>query len=260
MAPSPKQATSGSQAPLQIKVSPPFLIPWTTEEERNRNCLLLDLEADATTNRGIRLDLDVVFCPIPIRHGVLNRSDFYVGSTGAEVTVVAERGQVHEHTGPETLVVNYSNKTTQVRSADLDLAPELEAESGGAKAKASLGSIKRQQSDSREFTASFQSEERRLAPMHLHNSVKWTITQPRGEKAVRDFLLGNLYLNATCRWAGQARSGAVEVRPSDVRFFTSDRRPVSWLRSVFMQAVLWSEGISVDNRDGFRIAFREGEK
>jgi len=217
----------------------------------------MDFEVDEVPRGGLRLDVDVAFNPLSVRRGAVTRVDFYIGSTGAEISVQATEGAIQEHTGPSTLSVSYANKQTLVRQTTLSLTPSLKTKKGTAESELSLGAITREASHAREFAASFASEERFLATTVLRDTIKWTVTLPRGEKAIRDFLVGNLYLFAICHWPERPRRGTITVRPSDVRFFDDQRRPLSALKSLVMEFVLWRDQRELMNRDGFETTFQE---
>lgn len=242
---------------IRLRVEPPLLIPWLSERERQANIMLLDLDADVEADATLRLDLNVVFNPLSVRRGVVKKVDYYVGSTGAEVSVQATGGAVSEHTQAATLDVNYSNTSKKQRKVGLSLTPVVKAKDGSAEVDATIGSITHEAAQETSVSATFASKERYLAPLRIGDTIKWTITLPRGEKVIRDFLTGNLYLFAKCAWASGPRSGTISIRPSDVRFFDHDRRPISTIRSLLMWFILWERYVKIENSDGFRIEFKE---
>ena len=251
-------SSGSSENVLHLLVEPPKILPWMSKEEQDGSILLLGLEADHEDKDCIRIDLDVVFNPIPVRRkqGPVRQADFYVGCTGAEIGVEASAGSILKHTGPTTLSVGYSNSTSRNRSSGLTLDPILAMNSGETK----LGAVTKEASQEVTFNATFSSEERVLQPVLLHDTIKWTINLPRGNKAVRDFLMGNLHLFAVCRWDHVPRTGRVTVRPSDVRFFDGNREPLGPRRSLMMEFVLWLRRIQVFNKDGFSARFEEKSK
>lgn len=68
----------------RLYITPPSLLRWRPKGERN-DVLFLDLEPDFLDEKTIRLDLDIVFWPIPVKRGWVQKKDFYIGSTGALV-------------------------------------------------------------------------------------------------------------------------------------------------------------------------------
>src|SRR5262245_32601932 len=186
------------QAALLLRIDPPLLTPWMGEKDRNRNVLLLDLDADMDTEGATIIDLDVAFNARPIPCGVMRTVDFYVGSTGALISVTAIKGSITSHTGPATLGVKYANSRTTKRNTSVSFSPKLKATQGHSQQEVSGFAINRDVSDAFSFKAEFASEERYLATKRFDDSIEWSIQMPRGEKIVRDYLFGNLYLSATC--------------------------------------------------------------
>lgn len=238
-------------------ISPSNLLPWLSREQKENSVILLDLEADCKNSNSLNLHLNIVFNPLSIRRGQLTRADFYIGSTGGEVIVEVENGTVSDYTNSESLTVNYTNTMTRRQTSALCLAPALKSKEGGTEREAEVGNIKFDANVERTHSASFSSSERFLVAMLMNNTLRWVISLPRGEKVVRDFLMGNLYLHVECAWNGDCRKGRISVRPSDVRFFDSDRRPLGPTRSLLMQFALWRKGIRVLNRDGFELNFTD---
>lgn len=240
-----------------LRVDPPNIIPWLSTQKKDENILLLDLEADHENDGSLRLDLNVVFNPISVRRGIATLVDYYVGCTGAEISIELTRGAIRSHTQAATLDVSYNNTTKTQRTAKLCLSPAVKTKTGISESDVTVGEITYDTAAERFFTSTFASQERYLSPALMGNTIKWTITIPRGEKAIRDFLHGNLYLFAQGSWDRFPRSGCVSIRPSDVLFFDSDRRPIGSLRSLLMWYILWENNIKVENKDGFYIKFEE---
>lgn len=242
---------------IHLQISPLNIIPWLSDEERNSSIVLLDFSADIENDKTLRLDLNVVFNPISVRRGIVNRVDYYVGSTGAEISIEATKGTIRDYTREATLNVKYSNTTKKQRQTTLTLTPIVKMKHGAKEIDAKPGVITQRASHENSFTVTFTSEERILSTSLMHDTIKWTIAEPRGAKAIRDFLIGNLYLFAKCTWLCSQRAGFVIVRPSDVLFFDASRQPLSKIASIFMQYILWEKGIKLSNTDGFRTEFEE---
>lgn len=258
MAGTPRKTTS-TQPPniLCLIVDSPNLIPWMPKRIRDLNVILLDFDADDVAPSGVRLDLNIVFNPIPVRRGGGTRFDYYIGSTAAEIRVGTVGGKIRQYTEGTMLQVGYSNTERRARIAELHLFPQIRVDDASKIVSAELGPIRRALSQEVGYNVTFASEERLLAPVLLDDTIRWAITLPRGPKAIRDFLQGNLYLYAIATWARKPRSGWIQVRPSDVRFFDSERKAISGRKSLFMQFVLWKRGIRIENQDGFTVGFKE---
>ncbi len=240
-----------------LHISPPNLLPWLSRKQKENSIILLDLEADSKRSNTLNFHLNIVFNPISIRRGHLTRADFYIGSTGGEIVVDIANGIITDYTNSQTLNVNYSNTTTRRQTSALCLAPSLQSRENGAEFELKAGSVTFDVNSERTLSASFSGSERFLVAMLMDNTLKWVISLPRGEQVVRDFLIGNLYLHAECAWRGECRKGRIAVRPSDVRFFDADRRPLGPKHSLLMQFALWRKGIRVLNKDGFELNFTD---
>lgn len=245
-----------------LQISPPSLAKWLDSDEQARNVMLFELEVDELAEKSLRFDLNVIFKPIRVPRGNLPRADWYIGSTGAEIYLEAFGGIVGEnHTKGKPLQVNYKSTETWERKSAFTLAPEINIKSTSASAKAKLGDIVFKANSERRFESSFTCEERVLAHIHMENSVRWNIDLPKGGKAVRDFLFGNLYLRAECAWHDGPCHGRVTVRPSDIRFFDEERhaRPMGYLANLSMRFTLFRRGTKIENLNGLTIKFTDSQ-
>jgi hypothetical protein len=246
--------------PITFQIDPQKIIPWLSKKDKDSSLVLLDFKANVASiddNESIRIDLDVVFNPKPIRRGTLQRYDYYVGSTGAEISLTINDGTIDSFTPEVKIDVDYSNTVGENRKSNVSLSPSMEVTQGTSKVKANIGTFAKESAEHSNFSASFKSSERILVPSIIGNTIKWNLNLPRGEKAVSDFLNGNLYLFAQCNWSNNEKSGIVNLRPSDVLFFDSERRPLSNLQSLLMAFVMWSKNKYLSNKDGFQISFKE---
>lgn len=121
----------------RLYITPPSLLRWRPKGERN-DVLFLDLEPDFLDEKTIRLDLDIVFWPIPVKRGWVQKKDFYIGSTGALVEFEATGGKVRNHTRGQPLKVDYETSYTRSRQAEVKISPGLEI---GGDAKVELGEV-----------------------------------------------------------------------------------------------------------------------
>lgn len=238
-----------------LRISPPNILPWLSAEERRRTVVLFDFDADTECERTLRFTLNVIFRPISIPVGLVNQRDYYVGSTGADIFVETKDGSILQFTRGATLSVDYSNTTRRQRSSLVSLAPALKTKNGAKELEAKLGSITFGAEQEQVLAAKFSSEERALVAINLGDTIHWSVALPRGERIIRDFLLGNLNLYAVCRWPRDPMRGRISARPSDVRFFDPDRRPLGATQSIVMAFVLWRKGITVQNSDGMYVEF-----
>lgn len=238
----------------KLYINPPSLLRWLPKVERNE-VLFLDLEPDFLDDNTIRMDLNVVFRPIPIRRGLLQTRDYYVGSTGARVVFEAFRGRVNSHTRATSLKVDYENTYRRSRQTSVKLAPNIES---GSKVNVGLGETTFDKNIESAFTTRFSSAERTLSDVNFGYGVEWEVKLPDGQ-LIRDYLIGNLFLYVEASWDADSKEGSVEVRPSDVLFFDSNRRIVGdRVKALAMRYVLWKQGVKL-NRDTLVINFREAK-
>ena len=238
----------------KLFIDPPKLLRWLPREERN-DALFLDLEVDFLDEQTIRLDLNVIFRPIPIRRGMLQTRDYYVGSTGARVIFEAFFGKVRSHTRAIPLKVDYENTYTHSRKASVKIAPKIES---GKEFKGEVGEVTFDKNVERAFTTRFSGAERTLSDVDFESGVEWEVKLPEGQ-LLREYLIGNLYLYVESSWDAATKEGKIEVRPSDLLFFDSDRKVIGdGMKALAMRYALWRQGIRL-NRESLIINFQEAD-
>jgi hypothetical protein len=215
-----------------LYINPPSLLRWQPKGARN-DIIFLDLEAHYPNDNTIDWDLSVVFRPILVKHGLLEKKYFYIGSTGARVGFEATDGQVKNFTRGTAFNVEHELSKTSSRGIKFKLSPALE--SGGVKGEMF------------EVTAD------------RNNQDTSTYVPPPG-RVTSDFIEGNLDLHVEASWKGNARSGTIEWRPSDVRLFDSERRIIGSkpYKAFLMLYILATgkEGWGV-NSEPTKISFKE---
>jgi hypothetical protein len=232
-------------------INPPALLRWLPRDQRGE-VIFLDLEPDFLDEKTIRIDLNVVFRPIPIRRGTITSRDYYVGSTGARVIFEAFLGKVKRYSPGATLNVDYESVYRRSRSASVKLAPHLEV----GNAKTDVGEIAFTKDSERTFTSRFSGSERMLSEAFFGSGIEWELRLPEGQ-VLRDYLLGNLFLYVESSWDGKKKEGVIEVRPSDMLFFDSQRRVIAdGIKAAAMRWVLYKQGISL-KRDSILVTFLE---
>ncbi len=240
-------------------IEPPTILSLMRREERARCVMLLGLDAESPASDCLRLRLNVVFQPIAIRRGAIAPNDYYVATTGGSATLSAPIAEVVDYTGPSSVAVQHDVSAGREIGGYQKLVPELKSKLAGAELEFKPGSVERATKSSFSSGIKFASEEMVLVPISFGNAVKWQIDSHRGEKAVRDFLAGNVYLEATFRWKTATKTGSVHVRPSDISFFDGSRRRLSSRASILMRFVLWRNGIDIAYRDGIEVTFTEDQ-
>lgn len=227
----------------RLYINPPSLLRWQPKGERSA-IIFLDLEAHYPDDNTIDLDLNIVFRPIAVKHGVLEKKYFYIGSTGARVGFEATDGQVKNYTRGTPFSVEYESTKTRSRGTAFKISPALET--GGVKAEVFETTVeKNNQSTS---SAKFSGFELALTTTDLRHGVEWTYIPPPG-RVIGDYLEGNLDLHVEAFWKDIAKSGTIEWSPSDVRFFDSERRIIgSKPHKAFLMLYILATG-----REGRRV-------
>jgi hypothetical protein len=254
-----KSGHSGGSKTVLIIEPPNKLLGTMPHEERERCVMLLGLEAESLASDSLRVQLNVVFQPIGIRRGLLAPSDYYIATTGGTVAVTAPDAELVNHTGPNRVAVQHDVSVERETTGSRKLVPELKGKLGATDLGIKPGSIERARRNTQVSGIKFMSEEMLLASTNFGDAVEWRIDCHRGEKAVRDFLVGNLYLEATFRWRTVTKSGKLECQPSNILFFDNSRRQLSQRASLLMWFVLWEKRIEPANRGGIEVTFVEDQ-
>jgi hypothetical protein len=225
-------------------------------QRANFSIVELHLSTETLSDTQSQLSLDIAFPVIPIRRGYLEPTDYYVGTTGATVTLTAKEAEFVDYTGPVGIDVEYEQSAGKSRSQTGKLAPEYKTKLGPAELQLKPGSLESSFATTSGSSIKYQSKEFLLAPTKSVGSLTWQVDMPRGEKAVRDFLLGNLSLSATLEWQTTDRHGTAQARPSCVAFFDGGKRKLEgWRACVLMLFILWRRGIRLNNQNGVYRSF-----
>lgn len=242
---------------LKVQFQDRSLVQWLSEEDRKSRLILLDIDADVSSGNTVRLVFDLVFSPKAVRRkGVVQQSDYYIGSTGAELNVRPTKGRVISHSQPKTIDASYSNSTRVTRNSGLVIEPKVTANLKSAQVKGSVGSVEYKAGLEQQKSSTFQANERWLDIERANPAVKWIVALPRRKSVVRDYLQGNLLLFAECVSLREGIEGTIEVRASDIRFFRPDRSPLGKLGSILMLYEVWRDGINIMSQDPEVMEFK----
>jgi hypothetical protein len=235
-----------------FRIVPQKLVRHLTPTERNQNPVLLDVTTKRQARDSVAFQLNVIFQSIGISRGLAVKSRFYIGTTGAEITMTATDAEVLDYTKSSTISVEYG-RTEQVEdTTGIRLGPELESKP----VKLKVGTVDTKVKETSGSSAKYSADEALLVATVLSDTIRWNIDTHRGQKVVRDFLIGNRFLSATFRWKNNSRVGSIKIRP-DIRFFGPDKRPLSPQASLMMRFVLWQRKISLENDADFEFSLSE---
>jgi hypothetical protein len=243
--------------PVLVIEPPGRLLGSMPQEERDRCVMLLGLETESAGPNSSRLRLRVVFQPIAIRRGMLAPSDYYVATTGGTVRLKANSAEIIDHSDPERVAVQHDVTTESGTTGSRKLVPEFKAKLGATELDVSPGSAEMGTKRTSASSIKFASEETLVATTNFGDAVEWRIDSHRGEKAVRDFLVRSLILEATVRWRTETKSGIARARPSEMSFFDNSRRRLSRRASIMMMYVLWRKGFRIAHFDDTEVMFVE---
>tara|TARA_Y100000588_G_scaffold224813_1_gene238766 strand:- start:1081 stop:1821 length:741 start_codon:yes stop_codon:yes gene_type:complete len=239
---------------LKYELHPLLLSSSIGQQWRDRNIIWLDMQIDTVDSNRLRFDFDIAFNPISERRGGITRKDYYIGSTGAEIQIEFQNGNIVDHSKEKILNVDYKVSKTFTRNSDLVFKPSIKVKGKG---EFDLGELKYHKSDEINILASFKGEERTLASVVHKKGIRWNISLPRTQNVVRDYIIGNLYLFIIVARNKLPNKGSINVKPSDVLFFGPNKTPLGSRKSWLMKVYLKRKGKVPYNQDGFQIHFKE---
>lgn len=218
-----------------LKVHPRKIFSLLEAEEKERNAILLDYDADRLANGDTRLNMKVVFRPISIsrKRGRIQWNNIKIGSTEAEIVVQAVNGTLRDYTPDRTIKVTQTNSKTRSKKTTFSLKPSLKVETEGLKGEAELAELSSEKGTEETSETEFENQEKELASHGLFDEIQWTVKLPRGEKAIHDYLIGNMNLFATFFWANPA-NGKVSIH-GDIQFFDPKKGPLGPFKSRIME-------------------------
>jgi hypothetical protein len=242
-------------SPAPLTISSESLLTFMSPEQKTRSILLVDLKTQALAESSTRFDLTLIFRSVAVSRGIINLSDYYVGTTGASITLTAFNGDVVEYSGPSKLAVDYEVTLSKDSSSSSKFSPELKLNVLSTALEARPGSTEAASKHGAASQMKFSAEEMPLVPLNLGDAVEWQIDSHRGDKLIRDFLLGTVELYAVFRWSSATKSGQLRAKPTDVRFYDDQRRLLSPRASLLMWFALWKKGIKIENPAGVEVPF-----
>jgi hypothetical protein len=231
------------------------IIGTMRQKEAAGTPVLLGLGAESASSESVKMLVDVVFQSVPLKRP-LRRGYWYLGSTGAEIELQAVRGKITGHTEGSQITVKYTTKSGKDKKFTAKIEPSVKV---GEDVEISAGEISVESTGTREGEAEFISKENLLAVVNRGDAVVWQESMVRGEKAVRDFLFGNLKLWAQCKWSDKSQIGRVRLHTSAF-FFDDQKRRLSGWKALLMEFTLAERNVKIPNRDGVEVQFAYTEE
>lgn len=209
---------------------------------RQTSLVTIDLAAEIE-GKGIRLDVNCLLRAIRLDSDVHGeRVTYYAATTGGCLEVEpANNATIIDCTGPDSV----SEVSEHARMTPLVVKPDAEAED----------EFRYKEGDPR-LTSGILREVYALNVEREMGFIRWDFTHTRGNKFVQDFMSGNLVFFALLRWPdGRKRKGVVRLRPEGMRFYGSQRRPLSKLKSWLMLRRLEKSGYQIHTKAGVISSF-----
>jgi hypothetical protein len=244
-------------ASLDVEIAPPKLEVWLDADARNRSVIMMNIDMDIDLNKLLHVDVNAIFDPIPVRRGILNREDWYIGSTGAEIVASCNTGVVRQFTEGKVLHVDYKNRTERTQKYNFSIIPKLalSSQSNGVELS-TVGTFGLRAGSKLKYESEFSNSERILDQNYKSKEVRWLLKLPKGKQVVKDFLMGNLHLEAKFELGSKVVNGDVGIRPTDVRFFDEKGNRVGKLSTIMMLYAVWRKVGFVLDVDGFRVNYQ----
>ncbi|MFZ0244424.1 hypothetical protein [Candidatus Binatus sp.] len=198
--------------------------------------------------------IDVVFQSIRIQRP-LGRGHWYVAATEAEIELRANGATIVAYTKAPAITIQYTVAKTKEKKVDVGVKPEIDI---AKNVTVSIGGVGVKAAGSEEATIAFSDQESPLASVVRGDSIVWQQSMTRGEKAIRDFIFGDLHLSVKCKWKNQDRQGSVGLRTSPM-FFDAKGRMLSKFKSLLIGFVLDTRSY-LANEQGTDVQFACSEK
>jgi len=225
--------------------------------ERDQNIINFDLGARYSVGsaKKIRFDVELAFKAIRTHTDAVSTPVYYLGYTGVTAELHVEGLPLQTYTRRKKIPVNYTNSMQKKNWKNFDIVPKVTIKGEGVEATVSVGKAGGKKGSEEEKTCKFESGERTLETTREHDQIRWTLDLPRGEKAVRDFLLGNLFLFAEYDKSNEdtAVSGRLKVEPRAIQWFDKDRKEISlsFIKRFFLRYVVREKLFKVKPKEHF---------
>ena len=205
-------------------------------EERNRTAALLNVGAESADEDAIKLLIDVLFQSVPVKRP-LQRGHWFAACRSALIYVQLDTGTVLGQTEKTPLQFHYKIESSSDEEVGAELNPTVKVGPEGAQTEVSVVSLTAKKKTSRGGEIDYSGTENTLEVNCLANSVTWDFSIVRGDRAIRDFLSGNLPLWVDCKPRGTRLKGTIKLLPS-IFNFDRDKQPMSGTKSFLMQLAL----------------------
>ena len=204
-------------------------------------CLAVAPAASVKSSNAADIQIGVAFLPVPIKKGFVEIREFYIGITGARFRLDSEHAQLADRTPRALLNVQYESSTK---------SGSTNQESYATGGKSPIGvKINKSNTVNSERKAKYSHGEYIFEAVELERSVVWSLRPHLGEKAVAEYLQGNLHITAEATWESSLPVILSKAEPTDRRFFDSRGRFLSGRKFVALLAKLIVSGFELPSID-----------
>ena len=182
--------------------------------------LAASLDGEIKESNSVLLTIKAAFLPFPVKKGIIVVTECQVGTTGARFTLEAQEASLKNLTSDVQIDTSY--EVSKSSGATVKLEPKVKTKISKAEVEISPGSAESEKSVTKKVV--FSSGETLLVGTTIGSDmVRWSLRPHSGEKAVVDYLEGNLEILALGSWADDKLPTFIStVEPRD-RVFWSRR-------------------------------------
>jgi hypothetical protein len=224
-----------------------------SNNELSHSPLVVDVSGETRSEAPIdkRMTFSLSFNSVRIPRA-FGKADCYVACQGAKITFASDRSDIADRASGASIEFTYSKTKGKTRKIMLALEPEVGAEAGPVKASAKgpKAAVEKKKEDSTEF--SFTDEENQLSVTTTPRTVSWSISMVRIERAIRDFIFGDLPLWIDFKSNGLPLKGNLTIEPKALRFDNEEKR-IQGMAALLMSYAVWNEGVLNDKRSTIRV-------
>ncbi|MGN6420178.1 MAG: hypothetical protein ACTHMC_21905 [Pseudobacter sp.] len=238
-----------------LLVYPPYILAeWIPVKERPKHIYKIEFYGDIDGNRWTAIiDLILAYKPIKAKFiEILSTKVRYkIGCTEISLAIFGEGGSVLRNFTPSKTIKGKYTQSVQVnQNKSYKISPAVKMEN----AEIQGGSYESGKGQQFTHTVEFECEEKYLAERHEISGVEWTLTHPPQQTMLRNFMYGNMLLNAVFEWSGP-KSGNITVIPLNIGVFNVKNEHIGPRASMMTEFFLFCRGHRVANRNGVTFKF-----
>lgn len=236
---------------LVVEVSPPVLDSMLDPDDREKHVVSVDLSADIDLENKISISLNWIFGRIGLsRSRWWSSARYYLATDGGELRLRILGANLDSCTGNRTIPASYTNRSRQERQMQLKISPKFSGGYKELKVGASLGEITYKKNTVHEFESNISTSEQDLAVQRRSNECTWDFQRPKVDSPLRNYVFGNIFLDANFGGIKDHAVGNIFVQPSGIRVFGQNGELLRDYVRLGTLLELWRRGISSVRRLG----------